>query len=81
MSTLTRAAWSYNQNTVKFTVWLPALFCSYDQELSIFWFPLCNAQLSHNADIIGHVNSIPTMQFFSGISINTQSKSYMLSLT
>ena len=30
---------------------------------------------------IGHVNNIPTMQFFTGISQNTQSKSYMLSLT
>ena len=28
-----------------------------------------------------HVNNIPTMQFFTGISRNTQSKSYMLSLT
>ena len=27
------------------------------------------------------VNNIPTMQFFSGISKNTQSKSYMLALT
>ena len=30
---------------------------------------------------IGHVNNIPTMHFFTGISRNTQSKSYMLSLT
>ena len=30
---------------------------------------------------MGHVNSIPTMQFLSGISRNTQSMSYMLSLT
>ena len=32
---------------------------------------------------IGHVNKIPTMRwnFFSGISRNTQAKSYMLSLT
>ena len=30
---------------------------------------------------IGHVRNIPTMQFFTGISRNTQSKSYMLSLT
>ena len=28
-----------------------------------------------------HVNNIPTMQFFTGISRNTLSKSYMLSLT
>ena len=28
-----------------------------------------------------HVNKIPTMQFFTGFSRNTQSKSYMLSLT
>ena len=27
-----------------------------------------------------HVNKIPPMQFFTGISRNTQSKSYMLSL-
>ena len=32
-------------------------------------------------DMIGHVNNIPTMQFFTGISRNTQSKSYMLALT
>ena len=30
---------------------------------------------------IGHVNNIPTMQLITGISRNTQSKSYMLSLT
>ena len=30
---------------------------------------------------IGHVNNIPTMQFFIGISRNSQSKSYILSLT
>ena len=30
---------------------------------------------------IGHVNNTPTMQFFPRISRNTQSKSYMLSLT
>ena len=30
---------------------------------------------------IAHVNNIPTMQSFTGISRNTQSKSYMLSLT
>ena len=30
---------------------------------------------------IAHVNNIPTMQFFTGISRNTQSKSDMLSLT
>mgnify|MGYP001795320705 CR=1 FL=1 len=30
---------------------------------------------------IGHVNNIPTMHFFRGISRNTQSKLYMLSLT
>ena len=30
---------------------------------------------------IGRDNNIPTMQFFIGIIRNTQSKSYMLSLT
>ena len=30
-------------------------------------------------DLIGHVNNIPTMQIFTGISTNTQSKSDMLS--
>ena len=30
---------------------------------------------------IGHINNIPTMQLFTGISRHTQSKSYMLSLT
>ena len=31
--------------------------------------------------VIGHVNSIPMLQFFTRISRNTQSNSYMLSLT
>ena len=31
--------------------------------------------------VIGHVHNIPTMQFSTGISRNTQSKTYMLSLT
>ena len=31
--------------------------------------------------LIGYVNNIPTMQFVTGISRNTLSKSYMLSLT
>ena len=31
--------------------------------------------------LIVHVNSIPTMQFFTGVSRNTQSKSNMLSWT
>ena len=30
---------------------------------------------------MAHVSNIPTMQFFTGISGNTQSKSYTLSLT
>ena len=30
---------------------------------------------------MGHVNNIPTIQYFTGISRNTQSKLYMLSLT
>ena len=30
---------------------------------------------------IGDVKNIPTMQFYTKISLNTQSKSYMLSLT
>ena len=37
--------------------------------------------LTRPDEIIGHVNSIPTMQLFTGISLNTQSKSYMISLT
>ena len=32
-------------------------------------------------DIIGHVINIPSMQLLTGISRNTQSNSYMLSLT
>ena len=40
---------------------------------------------SHRATSINqnlrHVNNIPTMQYFTGISRNTQSKSYMLSLS
>ena len=31
--------------------------------------------------VIEHVNNIPTMQYSNGTSRNTQSKSYMLSLT
>ena len=31
--------------------------------------------------VIGRVNNIPTMQFETGIPRDTQSKSYMLSLT
>ena len=34
-----------------------------------------------DANSMGHANNIPTMQFFTGISKNTQSKSYMLPLT
>ena len=30
---------------------------------------------------IGHVNNVPTMQFFTGISKTTQFKSHMLSIT
>ena len=30
---------------------------------------------------IGHASNIPKMQFFTGISINTQSKSFMPSLS
>ena len=37
--------------------------------------------LYDNLQKIGHVNSIPTTQFSTQISKNTQSKSYMLSLT
>lgn len=39
---------------------------------------MCNK--IHNLSI-GHVNNVPTMQFFTGISRNTQSKPYMLSMT
>ena len=38
-------------------------------------------QPGHTSNTIGHVNNIPTTQFFTGISRNTQSNSYMLSLT
>ena len=31
-----------------------------------------------NGRLIGHVNNIPTMQFFTEISRNTQANSYML---
>ena len=34
-----------------------------------------------NGRPIGHVNTIPTMQFFTEISRNTQANSYMLSMT
>ena len=37
--------------------------------------------LSTNTNVIGHVNEYPRMQFFTGISRNAQSKSFMLSLT
>ena len=36
---------------------------------------------THAYSKIGHVYDIPTMQFFTGISRNTQSNSYMSSLT
>ena len=42
---------------------------------------LIESEYAVSLRLIGHVNSIPTMQFFTGISRNTQSKSYMLSLT
>ena len=34
-----------------------------------------------SSNTVGHVNNIPTMQFFTGSSRYTQSKLYMLSLT
>ena len=37
--------------------------------------------IKQNIVSIGRVNKIPTMQFFAGISRNTQSRLYMLSLT
>ena len=37
----------------------------------------CNT--SRCLKLIGHVNNIPTLQFFTGFSRNTQSKSYMIS--
>ena len=40
-----------------------------------------NKKAQYWAVAIGHVNNIPTMQFYNGISRNTRSKSYMLSLT
>ena len=36
-------------------------------------------QIEGFINAIGHVNNIPTMQFFTGISIDTQSKSRTLS--
>ena len=39
-----------------------------------------NSHLAQTS-LIGHVNIIPSMQFFTGVSRNTQSKSYTLSLT
>ena len=42
---------------------------------------LCNEESDlikqPKAERIGHVNNIPTMQFFTGVSKNTQSKSYI----
>ena len=40
--------------------------------------PLKTISIGMDAD--GHVNNIPSMQFVTGISVNTQSKSCMLSL-
>ena len=43
-----------------------------------------NGELSHAcifSKTIWHVNNIPTMQIFTGISIYTQSKTYLLSST
>ena len=39
------------------------------------------AHMAADECLIGHVNNIPIMQFFTGITRNTQPKSYMLSLT
>ena len=39
------------------------------------------AKCARKYEIIGRGNNIPTMQFFTGISRNTQSISYVLSLT
>ena len=41
---------------------------------------ICN-EIEKNGIRIGHVNNLPTMPLFTGISRNSQSKSYMLSLT
>ena len=52
-----------------------------------FWYPgrgpILNFHFATLASTsrIGHDNNIPTMQVFTGISKNTQSKSYMQTLT
>ena len=52
--------------------WILILDITVSSGSDIYWSVVCQ---------IGHVNNIPTMQFFSGISRNTQSKTYMLRLT
>ena len=49
--------------------------------LSMMCSPSPSCRTKFVLDWIGHVNNIPTMRFFNGISRNTYSKSYMLSLT
>ena len=59
----------------------PKIFCQSPINAG-FSLEICNNTMLHYiARSIGLVNNIPTMQFFFGISRNTQSKSYMLSLT
>ena len=58
-----------------------SLYLVFQTQLEAEAMPLCSNQVEGVLLATGHVNNIPTMQFFTGISRNTQSKTYMLSLT
>ena len=78
--------WHYFSYTVQILVsleWSPSLnqciifiFINYISKhcIECWWLETCQVSVEH-------VNNIPTMQVFTEISRNTQSKSYMLSLT
>ena len=57
----------------------PYTFCRLDAGSVCLCGPLKTINIGMDAN--GHVNNIPSMQFFTGIFVNTQSKSYILSLT
>ena len=62
-------------------LWVPQKVVALLAIQSRVWEYLGSQFLSLLSDLIGHVDNIPTMQFFTGISRNTQFKSYKLSLT
>ena len=65
---------SLNRNSQDYSV---RITCAREYHNNALWDTILHAQRS----TIGHANNIPTMQLFTGISRNIQSKSYTLSLT